>query len=269
VKGAMLVLANGAFKSGSTWLRDIVLQLLPFEPIPKQFQHPDLPHWIDERKLRAFLRQGDHRTRAYLSKAHLYDPGLRDALLADESVRVFNIKRDMKDVLVSHYFHIRRMNKVSGSFADYYWKLGRLKAWQMWRYHEIWSRPSPRLFSTTFEQLKTSFADEVQRIGRFLGVALSGSRIAEIQQETTLQRLQEKRGEADKPEAERFFRRGEIGDWKMHFNQEMLDDLAALESNGLRLGEALKYKVLFDYRVRVKSFLLGRSGISSAFLNRW
>jgi hypothetical protein len=265
----MLVLANGAFKSGSTWLRDIILQLLPFDPIPEQFQHPDLPHWIDERKLRSFLTRWDLRTHSYLSKSHLYDPGLRDALLSHESVRVFNIKRDMRDVLVSHYFHVRRLKKISGSFADYYWKLGRLKAWQMWRYHQVWRGPSPRLFATSFEQLKTSFADEVRKIATFLGVALSPDRIAEIQRETSLERLQEKRGEADKPEAERFFRRGEIGDWKAHFDQAMLDDLANLESNGLGIHDALKYKLIFDYRLRVKSFLLGRSGISSDFLNRW
>ncbi|MGH8070440.1 MAG: sulfotransferase domain-containing protein [Candidatus Entotheonellia bacterium] len=265
----MLVLANGAFKSGSTWLRDIILQLRPFEPIPKQFQHPDLPHWVDQRKLRSFLSQCDHRTQSYLSKAHLYDPGLRDALLADESVRVFNIKRDIRDVLVSHYFHVRRMNKFVGDFANYYWRLGRLKAWQMRQYHEVWSAASPRLYSTSFELLKNSFVDEVQRIANFLGVVLSDDRIAEIQQETSLQRLQEKRGEAGKPEAERFFRRGVIGDWKTHFDQEMLDDLAELESSGLGFAEALKYKLIFEYRLRLKRFLLGRGGVSSAFLNRW
>jgi len=265
----MLVLANGAFKSGSTWLREIVRRLLPFEPIPKPFQHPDLPHWIDERKLRPFLTRGEHHTRFYLSKSHLYDPSLRDLLLSDESVRVFNVKRDIKDVLVSHYFHIRRMKKVSGTFADYYWKLGRLKACQMQRYHDVWRDPSPRLFSTSFEKLKHSFTDEVCRIGDFLGVTLSPDQIAEIQQETSLQRLQEKRGEADKPEAERFFRRGEIGDWKMYFDQEMLDDLATLESRGLGFREALKYKLIFDYRPRLKGFLRGRSGFSSAFLDGW
>jgi len=259
----MLVLANGAFKSGSTWLREIVRHLLPFDPIPKQFQHPDLPHWIDERKLRSFLAAGDHRTHSYLSKSHLYDPGLRDLLLSDDSVRVFNIKRDTRDVLVSHYFHVRRMKTISGSFSDYYWKLGRFKAWQIWRYHDVWNVPSPRLHSTSFERLKHSFSEEVHKIGDFLGVTLSPEDIGRIHLETSLQRLQENRGEAGKPQADRFFRKGEIGDWKNHFDQTILDDLAALGSKGLGFGEALKYKMIYDYRLRLKALLRLRNSVTS------
>ena len=59
----MLVLANGAFKSGSTWLREIVRHMRGFEPIPMAFQHPDYPHWIDARKIDQFLQECDLQSR--------------------------------------------------------------------------------------------------------------------------------------------------------------------------------------------------------------
>jgi hypothetical protein len=76
-------------------------------------------------------------------------------------------------------------------------------------------------------------------------------------------------GRATKPEAQRFFRKGVIGDWQGHFDQRMLDDLENLRTNGLGIGDTLKYKLVFDYRVRLKNYLLGRTGVASSFLDRW
>jgi hypothetical protein len=268
-RGRMLVLANGAFKSGSTWLREIVRHMRTFEPIPKPFQHPDYEHWIDSRKIAQFLQEPDHYSHHYLSKSHIYDRDLVSFILSCDAVRVLTISRDMRDVLVSHYFHLRRMSKVSSEFSGYYWRLGRLKACQIWEYHDAWNATAPNLYATSFERLKTSFGDEVQKIGEFIGVALSPEDVERIREETSLRRLQQLRGETATPEAQRFFRKGAIGDWQGHFDQRMLDDLENLRTNGLGIGDALKYKLVFDYRLRLKSFLLGRTGVASSFLRRW
>jgi hypothetical protein len=49
----------------------------------------------------------------------------------------------------------------------------------------------------------------------------------------------------------------------------MVDDLENLRTNGFGIGDALKYKLIFDYRLRLKSYLLGRAGVASSFLHRW
>jgi Sulfotransferase domain len=268
----MLVLANGAFKSGSTWLREIVRHMRAFDPIPQPFQHPDYAHWIDPRKIAQFLQQCDCYSHHYLSKCHIYDRGLASVILSYPAARVLNISRDTRDALVSHYFHLRRMDKLSGefsSFSDYYWKLGRLKACQIWDYHRAWETAAPNLYTTSFERLKTSLDDEVRKIGEFIGVTLSPEDLERLREETSLRRLQELTGEATKPEAQRFFRKGVIGEWQEYFDQRMLDDLENLRTHGLGIGDTLKYKLVFDYRLRLKSYLLGRMGVTSSFLHRW
>jgi hypothetical protein len=268
----MLVLANGAFKSGSTWLREIVRHMRVFDSIPQPFQHPDHAHWIDPRKIVQFLDQCDCHSQHYLSKSHIYDPELVSVILSCESTRVLNISRDMRDVLVSHYFHLSQLNKLSGHFSNfpsYYWRLGRLKACQIWEYHRVWNTAAPNLYTTSFERLKMCFDDEVRKIGEFIGVTLSPENVQRIRKETSLRRLQERAGEATKPEAQRFFRKGVIGDWQGYFDQRMLDDLENLRRNGLGVGDTLKYKLVFDYRLRLKSYLLGRTGVASSFLHRW
>ena len=268
----MLVLANGAFKSGSTWLREIVRHIRAFDPIPQPFQHPDYTHWIDPRKITQFLQQWDYHSRHYLSKSHIFDRELASVILSYEATRVLNISRDTRDALVSHYFHLSQMPKLPGGFPDfssYYWKLGRLKAFHIWDYHRAWNMAAPNLYTTSFERLKTSFEDEVHKIGEFVGVTLSPEDVERIREETSLRRLRERAGEATKPEAQRFFRKGVIGDWQNYFDQPMLDDLENLRTNGLGIGDTLKYKLVFDYRLRLKNYLLGRTGVASSFLRRW
>lgn len=265
----MFVLANGAFKSGSTWLTQIVRQIMRFQCLPKSFQHPKHPGVINSRLLVRFLDQCDFGSHHYLAKSHIYDCRVRDVLLSHTDIRVLNIKRDLRDVLVSHYFQLKRQGKISGSFLDYYWHLGRLKACQMLDYHEVWSVPSPRLHTASFERLKTEFDREVDRLGEFLGVRLSAPEIERIRRETSLQRLQERRGEVNKPEAERFFRKGSAGEWKHYMDEDMLKDLERVRRKGLGIGDAIKYKFIFDYRLRLRSFFLGRSSTVSGFLQRW
>ena len=233
------------------------------------FQHPDYPHWIDARKIDQFLQECDYNSHHYLSKSHIYDRKIASTILSYDNARVLNITRDMRDVLVSHYYHLRRMKKVSSEFSDYYWRVGRLKSCQIWDYHSVWSAAAPNLYVTSFERLKASFDDEVRKIGAFIGVDLSSEDIARIREETSLRRLQEMRGETAKPEAERFFRKGAIGDWESYFDQRMLDDLESLRTNGLGVGNSIKYKLIFDYRLRLKNYLLGRAGVASSFLDRW
>ena len=254
----MLVLANGAFKSGSTWLREIVAAMRPFEPLPAGFHVPRIPSYADPVAVPALLASGVPARRNLLAKAHIYAPHLRDALLADPSVRVLNIRRDIRDVLVSHYFHLSHLGKVSGPFARYYWRLGRLKAQQLLDYHAVWDVSAANLYAARYESLKERFADEVAAVGRFLGVDLDAAAIARIEAATSLDRLRQRAGQIGHDP--RFFRQGGSGGWAAHFDQRMLDDLREIEAHGLdRLGR-LRYALLFGLRLRLKERLAHRGG---------
>src|SRR5262245_40605996 len=105
----MLIVANGAYKSGSTWMYFVLKQLRSFEAPPARFlaswRHPSL----DLRKAVEFLDSGLHRQGNYLVKQHVSGKSLR-AMVAhsDEQVLYFDIVRDYRDVVVSAFHHARR-----------------------------------------------------------------------------------------------------------------------------------------------------------------
>jgi hypothetical protein len=246
----MLVVANGAFKSGSTWLRNIACEMLPLQPIPPEFQHERYPRWVPSNRLPDFVQNVDCRAGNYCTKSHIVNPKLRDRLLQHEDVRVLGIERDIRDVLVSHYYHLVREGRlpVRMNFVRYYWTIGRYKAHQMRLYHHVWDIASPRLFKTSFEGLSESFDAEVGRLADFLGTPVGEAEIRRIAEATSLVTKRIERNEDHKHENERFYRKGIVGDWRNHFNERMEDDALTVYRDGLSGLSLWKYHVAFSAR---------------------
>jgi hypothetical protein len=72
-------------------------------------------------------------------------PEQRDLILSYNDVNVLNIKRDMRDVVVSAYYHECCNSGYEGSFQDFYWQRGRTVAQRVADYHEVWSVESSRV----------------------------------------------------------------------------------------------------------------------------
>lgn len=265
----MFVLANGAFKSGSTWLFAILEATGTFNPLPEAFSMDagGSRQWLKPERVGDFLESGVYHDANYLAKGHHFGNGVRELFLAHEDVYVFNIKRDLKDSLVAHFYHLIRQGKLSDAFAKperrregftkYYQRLGRFKAQQIITYHRVWDAPSPRVYVSSFERLKTDFEGEVRRIGLFVGFDFSAEDIAELKRKTSIQTLQKARGYDKLPEHKRFFRKGLVGEWREHFDEATLADIENIEANGLgRLG-TLRYRTLFG-ALRLRRQLLGQ-----------
>ncbi len=116
----MLVISNGAFKCGSTWLFNILTSLQNFAWPETAFltkrntKHPA----IAESKLAAYLAGDVYESRDVISKNHLDQPEHRALLLSHQAVRVFCMTRDSRDVIVSAYYHDRRrLNATSWDAA--------------------------------------------------------------------------------------------------------------------------------------------------------
>jgi len=251
----MFILANGAFKSGSTWLRNMLWLMTDFEEIPERYQDPRFTTWVDVYKMGRFLDEVDYASANYISKSHIHNRRLRDRILAHKNVYVFDISRDTRDVLVSYYYHMLRMRRIREGFERFYWMLGRYKAYQIQQYHAVWDVDAPNIYVTSFEKLKNDFAGETAAIAAYLGLPLSAERIQYIRDETSLERQQQKRGEENKPEHERFFRKGIIGDWKNHFTPELLADLERIQAEGLDFLGRVRYGVMFSSRQRFKEIV--------------
>ncbi len=224
----MLVISNGAFKCGSTWLFNILTSLQEFAWPENEFltkgnaKHPA----IAAPMLETYLARGDFESRNVISKNHLEKPEHRALLLANKSVRVFCMTRDSRDVIVSAYYHDLRQHKFAGSFAKYYWEEGRTILPKLTLYHSTWDAPHAQMTGTSFEALKTDFSGEVARIAGMLGLSPGAAEIERIREETSLDSLREKYQDAPShrtAEAD-FFRKGEMGDWRNHFDDKMTAD---------------------------------------------
>lgn len=240
----MLVICNGAYKSGSTWLFNIATTLSRFDFPPEPYRNKA---WrnpsIDPVKLGDFLRSVDITGRNYISKQHLSAPPERDLILGTADVRVLDIERDLRDVLVSAYYHHRRDGRFVGSFEDFYWTEGRLIAHQVQCYHALWRGREERVFVASYERLHADFAGEVERLAAFLGLEVAPGCLQSVRAETTIDRLRAKYGEADKPAEQQFFRKGVVGSWQDHFTPRLLDDLRDVEENGLTWSQQMHCKV--------------------------
>jgi hypothetical protein len=137
-------------------------------------------------------------------------------------VRVLNIKRDLRDVVVSAYYHYRREEGLEVPFERYYWNRGRYVAERVREYHDVWNVSSSQVHVASFEKLKKSFAEECDRIGDFLGYDLSAAQIQNVKDETSIESLRKRYDNDD------FFRKGERGDWQNHLTTRMEEDISRI-----------------------------------------
>lgn len=253
----MFVLSNGAFKSGSTWLFTILDATGYFSRLPDKYWAGTGKgrNWLKPSSVEGFLKSGIYKDVHYLAKGHYYRCHTRNTLLAYDGVYVLNIKRDIKDSLVSHYHHLITQGKLDDSlakvenikkgFADYYWRLGRYKAQQIRTYHEVWNITSPKVYVSSFERLKNDFEGEVGRIGYFLGFDFSPAMIARLKNDTKLENVQKAKGMDMLAEHKRFVRKGLIGEWRHYFSDAMLVDIEEVDQHGLNGLDLLKYRTIF------------------------
>lgn len=248
----MLIVANGAFKSGSTWLFLITRELLPQCKPPTRYLNPHVPEPIIKRRLLAdYLRHGEHRRQDVLVKSHYDLLPLRWMLLNDLQVRVLNIRRDIRDVVVSAYYHFQAQEKFTCSFDEFYWSRGRQVAGNVLNYHLIWETDSPHYLCLQYETLLDDFSREVSQLGSWLGVELGEEDLKRIQANTQLDTL---RVHSGLPPAR--FRQGVAGDWQNHFDAAMLTDLANIErrSQSRLYQQRVKiYSVLRYWRIKGKT----------------
>jgi hypothetical protein len=251
----MLLIANGAAKSGSTWLYNIVDELTAFERPPSEYildeRNPN-PE-IQYEKLGSLLEDLDYSRKDYLIKNHFNAPEERDLILSHADVFVLDIERNLRDVVVSSYFHNLRESRFEGPFKKYYWQKGRWQADLVRSHHEAWkTAPKDRVYVSSYDRLKDDFAQEVQRIAKFLGRDISDLDAQRLAEATSIPKLREKYD--DKGDI-KFFRKGVSGDWENYFDRLMIRDIREIEMRGIAgLGVfagnfPLIIKKLHDYRI--------------------
>ena len=234
----MLLICNGAMKSGSTWLYNILCNLVDLKHPPEHYltensRKRQKNPCIKPALLAQFMAQEDIEKTNYVSKNHIGQPEYRDLLMSNPNVFVFDIERDVSDMTVSSYYDECNRHGYEGSFSDYYWSTGRYVANDVIRYHAIWRSAGSRFYMTSYEGLHANFADEVTRIANTLGLTLDAETIGKLQEKTSISSLRKRYQDEDLYKDEKFFRKGIVGDWKNHFDMAMTKDIARIKARGI------------------------------------
>jgi hypothetical protein len=213
-------------KSGSTWITQIIQMHGRWSPIPDHYRNQEWfnPSLAPER-YSEFFGAREFAGQDWFCKQHWRSEGKYYELLRDENIRVINIVRDLRDVLVSRFYHDLRLGQASAdNIAHYYFREnGRKKLQGYMEYHRFWHHPEieRQPFLSVFEYLITDFATELQRLFDYIGEPLSQSDIARIHRKTSFEN-KKVTGEGN------FFRKGIIGDWRNHLTSELLEDIGHL-----------------------------------------
>ncbi|WP_422351251.1 sulfotransferase domain-containing protein [Flagellimonas sp.] len=238
----MIVIANGAFKSGSTWQRNLLKGLMDFQPLPENFQSKKHDSFVGIDRLADIVKSSEIKSNNYLAKGHIYKKDHIELLASNEDdVKIFMIQRDIRDAIVSHYNHFINVRSFKPSFKTYYWLVGRYKAIQLAKYNKNWESFQNNVYHSTFESLKKDTPGELKRFAEFLGVTLNQKQIEDIIEANSIKKVRE-----NSPR-KWFFRKGEIGDYKNYLTASMEKDLERIQKKN-NLLDKLGYYLIFELR---------------------
>ncbi len=240
----MLIIANGTFKSGSTWQRDIIKCFKDFDNIPSRYRNKRTKTFLNIKRLEEFVTSEFIKQQNCITKTHLYHKKHINILINKPNVYIFMIKRDIRDTIVSHYHHFKNQRRLNISFKTYYWLIGRYKALQIIKYNNNWDIEANNVLHSSFEKLKLQFELEVKSFADFLNIPLNNDEIIKIKEDTNINKVKKLSNR------KWFFRKGEIGEYGDFFSKKMLKDLSNLEE---KIGFFDKILLLvFEIRVMIR-----------------
>ena len=251
----MLLVCNGAYKSGSTWLFRILQGMTGFGGVPTAY---GAPGWegtgIHPPLLGRFLKRENYRDHNYIIKGHFFER--YHLLLGRSNLKIANIRRDTRDVVVSAYFYERmkglgKEEPISEFYHRRGWKVARMVV----QYNRLWG-DLPGTYMSSYEALHNDFANEVRRLAGFVGVSVSEPDVERLQRENCLESMKEKYDERSTDGSRSFYRKGVIGDWQEHLTPEIVADIERIEQQEAGFPTALD---LLNLRLRHAYCVLTRT----------
>ena len=257
----MLIICNGAFKSGSTWIHAIVLEVLKVNKInlldaPVHYTNNiNSPTTIIESKLFEFLDNENYVKNNYITKSHYF---LKKTINRDYDSDIFFlfVERDVRDAVVSHFYHLKKKYKFIGNFSLYYLFIGRFKAFEILKFNNMYMEKFGRDNFFKYSDMKNNFEVVLSKISAILNLKdLSEEEIMSIKQNTSIAKMRNdlllgktKYYSTVSEDREGVIRKGAIGDWIGHFTIRQLTDIKRLESFDVSNFFKFTYFFLFTFR---------------------
>lgn len=223
----MWIIANGAPKNGSTWIKSLL-------SATKRLHAPatDLrdPRWSNasvsvDQVGNAVVRLAPGE-KAYLTKQHWSarigesTPAIAE-ILSHPGVKMLNILRDVRDMVVSRYHQDVRVAGFTGTLSDYVVQRARQTIREQTDYQRFWiERPhahAQNYWITTYEHLSADYEAEANALFDFTGLPID---------ETHRQAaIEANRFAARQAKSKQFYRKGVVFGYR--------DDLTASEADSL------------------------------------
>lgn len=261
----MLIICNGAFKSGSTWVHalvDVILDVrsVPMTDIPEQYNLSKSPvSKIAESKLPDFVANEDILNKNYLTKAHFFQVDTLSRSYPD-GVRFIFVQRDLRDAVVSHYHHLKVYRNFKYSFKTYYRFLGRYKAYEIWLFNQRCKKYFGDENMFTYADMKADTGAAIDHLCKIIEVApLSDEERQAVVDRTSLDSMRKQAASGDQrfyhgagDQNSKLFRKGKIGEYKEHFDASSLKDIDGIEAGRFSALGRMVYALLFTVRRKLK-----------------
>ena len=174
--------------------------------------------------------------------------------LEEKKTKFIIVMRNVKDTLVSYYHFYRSataLGKMTGTFEDFLdlYKRNKMQSWFDWNLDWWKYKDHPNVIFFTYEDMKADIKREVQRLVNFLEVSVSEDVIDHVCSQSSFGTMSDRFAKDQMvkkyvdPKISPFLRKGQIGDWKNHFNEEenkYIDDLIRKRIDGT--GLVFKYE---------------------------
>lgn len=200
------IIANGAPKTGSTWVAELLNNFGGVHPVPERFVNKwAWPSVRDELAEQAAIELGSSHV-LYFSKQHWTKEVW---LLKAPGVRVINSIRDIRDTVVSRYHHDLRLSEVPPMPISEYLALhGQSLVAAFCNYHSHWiNAPNVTLQNyhvVSYEHLSDDLTGAAIDLAAFCGIRQTPEGIAAIANKTRFD-AHKVRGAGE------FFRKGQAG----------------------------------------------------------
>ena len=218
-------------KSGTTWMQSILREMLYSNDTP-EFSKMKLTNripWTDSPD-EFLLDELDKWPSPRVFKCHHYTPEEMDDLFfkGSRKPKVIYVMRDPRDVSVSLYHHLRKLDNFSqfiqdATFDEFHKKVFRDKEvalYGLWEQHiDNWlsKRDEYDILVVKYEDLIEDAAREIERVAKFLDLELPFTTFQDIAVKTSFSSATKKDMFNDEGWTSSLLRKGVVGDWVNNF----------------------------------------------------
>ena len=171
-----------------------------------------------------------------------------------KDAKVLVALRNPKDTIVSYYHHERLIKLFSfcGSFREYFDNFMKgLVAWgSYWDYtKDVWKRrDNPNVLVVFYEDMKKDLSGCIRKVAKFLEKDVTEEQFNSLENHLSFESMKDNKAVNlehlrefgfNDIEGGRFMRKGEVGDWKSYFDDDMnriIDEAVKKNFEGIGLS---------------------------------